>query len=158
MLAERCRDFSGADLRGIVTTAQLAVVHELIEASTNSGSASSSASADTQLKPATKSALPATTPRKSVVFAEQLEQKPSGSASAARAQAETKADDAREVSTLSKPIIFQRHFLDALRNTSASLSDSERSRFDRIYKRFLQSKEDRGSDFDPKGKLRTSFA
>ena len=38
------------------------------------------------------------------------------------------------------------------------LFQTERARFDKIYKRFISAREDKDAEFDPKGKLRTALA
>ncbi len=55
-------------------------------------------------------------------------------------------------------LLLHRHFEAALPETPISLPDTERSRFDRIYRKFIASKEPTEAEtaFDPKGKMKTA--
>jgi len=57
-----------------------------------------------------------------------------------------------------KPAVTQKHLLAALAGSSLSLSAKDRAKFDRIYEKFLSSRTDQSSEFDPSKGLRTALA
>ena len=83
----------------------------------------------------------------------------------ANAQLAESKDDDRENShgrgvgeSLPEGVLSQRHFEFALGDTAVSLPVAERTRFERIYRKFVASKEPSADEleFDPKGKMRTA--
>ncbi len=70
------------------------------------------------------------------------------------------ATDQKHAPKHSAPLVTRAHLEAAFTASHPSVPEKERLKFDRIYSRFISARQDKGpaTDFDPKAKLRTSFA
>ncbi len=72
----------------------------------------------------------------------------------------TAAADEQKKPKSNAPLVTRTHLEAAFAGSHPSVPEKERLKFDRIYARFISARQDKGpaTDFDPKAKLRTSFA
>ncbi len=150
-LADRTENYSGADLSAIMTTARLSAINETLDriklslttANANGSGAAAPSNGSNGSGGDTKSAYS------------------NGSSTDSKHAAPPPAAPANAV-----PTITRSHIEAAFAGSSASVPEKERTKFARIYQRFIASRSEKSAagggsgrgDFDPKAKQRSTFA